>query len=66
MDTWKVIVEAGKIRSYAPALKLSESKSLPNESNGLPPDILSEAMLSNLYDEELAKTYQKEIPGPDS
>ena len=39
MDTWKVIVEAGKIRSYAPALKLSESKSLPNESNGLPPDI---------------------------
>ena len=39
MDTWKVIVEAAKIRSYAPVLELSESKSLSNESDGLPPDI---------------------------
>ena len=39
MDTWKVIVEAAKIQSYAPVPELSESKSLSNESDGLPPDI---------------------------
>ena len=38
MDTCKVIVEADKIRSYAPVQELSESKSLSNESDGLPPD----------------------------
>ena len=39
MNTWKIIVEAAKKRSYAPVLELSESKSLSNESDGLPPDI---------------------------
>ena len=39
MDTWKVIVEAAKTRSYPSVLELSESKSLSNESDGLPPDI---------------------------
>ena len=39
MDSWRVIVEAAKIRAYAPVLELSESKSLSNESYCLPPDI---------------------------
>ena len=39
MDTWKVIAEAAKIQSYAPVLDLSESKSLSDESDGLPPHI---------------------------
>ena len=39
MDTWKVTVETAKIRSYAPVLELSKSKSLSNESGGLSPDI---------------------------
>ena len=39
IDNWKIIVEAANIRSYAPVLELSESKSLSNESDGLPPDI---------------------------
>ena len=38
MDTWKVIVEAAKIRPYAPVPELLESKSLSNESDGLPAD----------------------------